>query len=586
MSPATITAAVPPGLARALAAMPAPSLLDRLVGYFSPQMGLQRMRARAGLALATSFGGGGYNAGRSDRTALKEYRPGIGSADADLNPGLDSIRARSRDQARNNPIATGALNTIVTSTVGTGLACQPQVDREALGLTDEQADAWEGVARRVWEAWAECPECDIEEELNFYQLQDLAFRSVLESGDVLRLRRFMWDGRRRAPKYGSFATKVQLVEADRVSNPNFGWDTDRLSSGVELDADGRTVMYWVQVAHPGDPFRISMAGRRWIAVPARSEQGERIAQLLFHKRRPGQRRGVPHLAPVIETLLQCGRYTEAELMAAVLNSFFTVFLKSDGSSEPALGLVGVNETDEEAAASAATPMGPKELRLGSGLMMELDPGEDVTFADPKRPSDAFDPFMTAMLRQVGAAIELPYEVLVKHFQSSYSASRAAILEAYKFFLGRRQWLVDVLCQPAYEDVISEAVARGILQAPGFFDSPLIRRAWLGTAWTGDAMPQLDPLKEVAAAKMKVDECFSTRDREAMAMNGSSFGGNLRQRAKEERMRRDAELIPTAAAADPDPAEPTNREDPPDALAPTWSDRTVAQLVTAAAESER
>ncbi len=43
--------------------------------------------------------------------------------------------------------------------------------------------------------------------------------------------------------------------------------------------------------------------------------------------RPGQRRGVPVLAPVIEALKQLGRYTDAELVAAVVSGLFTVFVK-------------------------------------------------------------------------------------------------------------------------------------------------------------------------------------------------------------------------------------------------------------------
>jgi capsid protein len=191
--------------------------------------------------------------------------------------------------------------------------------------------------------------------------------------------------------------------------------------------------------------------------------------------------------------------------------------------------------------------------------VDLAPGEDISIANPSRPNAAFDPFVRAILQQVGVALEIPHEVLIKSFQASYSASRASILEAWKFYRGRRRWLVRTLCQPCYEDVISEAVARGMLIAPGFFESPLIRRAWLGSVWTGDAMPQIDPLKEASAAQLRINTGTSTIDRESRESNGTTFLENHMQRRKEARMRKAdgldvevfAEAISTETAALPE-----------------------------------
>lgn len=506
-----------------------PNVVDRVVSFFNPAAGMRRLKARAQL-MVLNGGSGGYDAGRSDKKSLQRYNPRTDSALTSLHPGLETIRSRSRDQARNNPLASGAVSTTVTSTIGSGLTCQPQVDQEALGLSDEQADAWERQALRTWELWSETTECDIEDELVFGQLQELAFRSVLESGDILRLRRFLWDDEDGRPRRGgAFGTKIQLVEADRVSNPDHMQDTTKIAGGVEVDDDGRVIRYWVQTTHPGDTLFFRSAND-WSPVPARSAQtDQRLAQLMFHKRRPGQRRGVPYLAPVIESLKQLERYSEAELMAAVVSAMFTVFVKTEEPNESPLQ--GVIDADE-------TPDADKggDLFLGNGLVVDLGENEDIEVADPGRPNAEFDPFVRSILQQVGVALELPFEILIKHFRSSYSASRGALLEAWKFFRARRTWLVRSLCQPVYEDVISEAVARGLLQAPGFFEDPLIRRAWLGTVWMGDAMPQIDPLREAKASKTKIDIGTSTIDREARETNGSTFLENHQQRRKERRMR--------------------------------------------------
>ena len=145
-----------------------------------------------------------------------------------------------------------------------------------------------------------------------------------------------------------------------------------------------------------------------------------------------------------------------------------------------------------------------DYKLGPGAILDLQPNENIEIADPKRPNQAFDPFVQAVLRQVGVALELPFEILIKHFTASYSAAQAALVEAWKFFSSRRKWLSIQFCQPIYEMVITEAVAKGELNAPNFFANPTIRNAYLGAEWIGPPRGQIDQLKEVRAAQNRIE----------------------------------------------------------------------------------
>lgn len=534
-----------------------PNLLDRMIGWVSPKLALQRLHHRARAAVATRFLASGYHGGRYDRTALQEWSPYASDPDAAHLPQATTLRARSRDLTRNSPLATGAVNTSVTSVVGTGLRVRPQVDAEFLGLTEDEADTWERAALRIFRAAEKT--LDLEGELSFGQLQNLVFRSALESGDVLPIVRM-----RRRPE-DLVGTKLQIVEADRISNPQWRMDTDRLAGGVEIDAEGRVLRYHVADRHPGSRFWRATDATSWTAVEAWGRDGIRRSKLLFDKRRPGQRRGVPYLAPVIEKLKQLDRYSDAELAATVVSSLFTVFVKTEAGD----GLAPY----PEGTLAADQPDNAGDVFLDPGAIHALGPGESIETADPNRPNQAFDPFVTAMLRQIGVALELPFEVLVKHFQSSYSAARAALLEAWRFFRVRRHWLATEFCQWTYELVISEAVARGMIDAPGFFDDPLVRRAWLGTRWTGDSPGQIDPLKEGQASALYVREGFSTIDEETSKLTGGNWEENHRQRAKEARMRREAgldieptservrsETVDTPAAPDPDEDDEAERRE--------------------------
>jgi len=298
----------------------APTITDKVVEFFSPAAGLERRKARMFLALA-----GGYTSGRRDRRPTRSWRPKPADADTDILPDLDSLRSRSRDLTRNTPIATGAINTVVTSVVGEGLKLKPEIDRRVLGLTDEQAEEFEQAALAEWRLFVKS--ADFTSVDDFDELQALAFRATLDSGDVLLVRRFRED-------FGdTYGLKLQMVEADRLGNPLGKRDGQKLENGnriyagVEVNNHGRHMAYHVADVHPG---KMGAAARRKSRrVPARTKDGMPIVLHLFDRQRPDQTRGVPYLSPVIEALKQAADYSEAEITAAVVGAMFTVFVKSE-----------------------------------------------------------------------------------------------------------------------------------------------------------------------------------------------------------------------------------------------------------------
>lgn len=491
------------------------TLVDRLTAWLSPRAGAERLQSRVQMSIAM----GGYSGGKRDRRATRNWRPKQTSVNDELATDLPDLRARSRDLARNVPIATGAINTVVTSVVGDGLVLQSQIDRDVLGLTPDQAEAWQRQAEREFAIWARRP--DFASRLNFDEMQSLVLRAVLESGDVLVVRR------RRRDIPDTYGLKLQLVEADRLSNPNSRMNSDTLVDGVELDSDGVPIAYHLSTRHPDDLGR--GAGRTWKRYETgTSATGTPLILHLFHQLRPDQARGIPYLAPVIEAVKQLGDYGEAEIRAAVISAMFTVFIKQPELQDGDGTIIG-------SSAPEANVDPKREVSLGNGAIVDLGPGEDAVFADPKRPNTAFDGFVTAMSRHIGVALELPYELLLKSFTASYSASRAALEMAWQMFRSRRSWLAWKFCQPVYEWVITEAVASGRLAAPGYFADPIIREAWLGSDWIGPSRIQLDPQKEAAADQIDLQMRTKTRAQIIMERTGGSFDAKHAQLVREQRM---------------------------------------------------
>ncbi len=483
--------------------------------------------------------------------SLANWFPGIGSATSDTPESeRRTMRARSRDALRNHLVARAALMRCRTNIVGTGLICRPAVDHEALGITPEQAEEYNALLLREWETWAEDPvQCDWEGALDLYGLQALALLSAMTSGDCFAL----------TPEElrpgGLVALKVQLIEADRVCNKDQAADSRAMVDGIALSPGGVPVGCWVRDSHPGDDLQ-SATTPQWTYYPMIGAQTgrRRVLQIWNDKERPGQVRGVPYLAPILEPLKQIERYSSAELTAAVVSAMLTVFVESaesgpDGMPAPPLGA--------ESAGNEAP-----ELALGNGAIVGLAPGEKASVVNPLRPNAQFDPFFIAVVTQIGAALELPGDELLLRYNASYSAARAAMLQAYRFYTGRRWPLTQQFCQPMYGLLIDERVASGAITLPGYGD-PMRRRAWTRALWIGPARGAMDELKEAKAAQARIEAGISNEQMETAAMTGEDRGAVYAQRRREiVQRRRDGTWpqTPSAPAAAPVQADPDDDDD--------------------------
>jgi len=259
---------------------------------------------------------------------------------------------------------------------------------------------------------------------------------------------------------------------------------------------------------------------------------------------------VPILAPILEPLKQLTRWSDNELNAAVTSSLFTMFVKMDPDAFADLfdddakkGLVQRSDWSNE---------------LDNGKAINLLPGEEIQTAAMNRPNPEFDPFWTAMVRQIGMAIQIPYEVLIMHFQSSYTAARGALLLAWRLYRERRDSLAKQMCQPVYELWLENEISEGRIVAPGFFASAFIKAAWCKAMWTGDGPGSVDPEKEVNAAEKRVNLGTSTLQAESILHDGVDWEAKNRQRAREIEAQKKAGTYrapPATGAPAPPPAEP-------------------------------
>lgn len=491
----------------------------------------------AALAAASASGAQmvSHQAAASDDLATLGWNPIAASADADLLPELDTLLARSRDLHRNNGLMAGGMQTLRDNIVGSVIKLSAMPDYRLLGWTREQAREWGNATEAQFRSWGDTTECDAGRSLNLLGIALQGLGGAMLNGDAIALP--VW-----LPRPGSaWNTRLMLIEADRLCTPVGMEHRADIRGGIEFDQYGAPVAYHILKRHPGDGIG-SLVGvmsgaspMQWERIPAFTPWGRRRVIHLHDKERTGQSRGKPIVAAVMREFHMAGQYSSNELQASVANSLVAAFLESDLSPDASAALFG---DDPRTQWTQSVKQAQQIRKLKGAAVIPLPVGARLSSFTPGRPNPSFEAFMLATLRHIAAGLNLPYELLVKDFsKSNYSSARAALLEAWRYFLGRRRWLVDYWLRPIYELWLEEAVNAGAIDAPGFYAQ---RYAYSRCKFIFGGKGWVDPVKEAQAAVLRMAAGLSTLEREC-AEQGDDFEEVLDQQAIEKAMREERGL---------------------------------------------
>lgn len=448
--------------------------------------------------------------------SLINWMPNLGSGRTDLRHNeRRTLAARSYDAYRNHMVARAAATRLRTNVVGSGVVPHPSVDRRILGLSEQQADELNQQIATEWRLWAENPlECDMEGTLDFYGIQSLVEISAFLSGDTFVVTPF----EQRAGTI--YELKLQQIDSARVSNPYGNTETRTLCDGVLMTEAGLPLKYYVRDAHPDDVIQYA-GGNTWQEVDVwGSVTGKRRAfHVMNDKDQVGKIRGTPGLGCILEPLQTLEQFSRAELTAAVVSAMFTVFLKKEKDPFTGSGDLSKAFANQDNRTDVRTEQGTSVLQLAPGAILDLDQGEEPVFANPSRPNSQYDPFFMSVVTQMGAALEMPVDELMLRYQNSYTAARAAMLQAYRMYLVRRDHRKQQFYEPAYCLWFDEAVARGRVIVSGYAD-PARRAAYTRAVWTGPAKGQMDEYKEAQAASERIRNGTSNKTIETAQGSGN------------------------------------------------------------------
>ena len=476
--------------------------------------------ARASKPQDSMLDNSAFHAGSSMRPAMLSFRPSERPVDSEMVGSIELMRARSRDIIRNSSIGSGIIKLMNRGVIGDGLKLMPAMDAKVIGLSSDEVKQLEEIVEQEFALWADSSFCDTEQSNNFYNLQNLVFSSYLENGDVFVLLTNI-------PNHShNHSLSLNVIESDMCKTPRHMLSTPGVVFGVRKNKYNAPVSYFFRSNMPRSEmdaysFFANNFTEEYREVPVHNKLFHKQVLHIFESVRPGQTRGVPFLTPVLEEILQIERYATSELHASVISSKYTIFIKNEsGMSMAPNNIEGISDH-----------VNSSDIALGDGSIVELGQGQDISIANPGRPNPQFADFIEFEVNKIAMGLGIPHEVLMQKFSSSYSASRGSLLEAEKAFAKYRKFFIDAFCKPVYERFFDDLVASGRIKAPGY-DDPIKRKAYLGAYWIAPKKSQIDEVKEVNAAIMRIEAGLSNKTVETMQLTGMKFERVLEIRKKE------------------------------------------------------
>lgn len=420
-----------------------------------------------------------YESAATTRRTRGWTAPTVGPNDAILGS-LATIRDRARQATRNDGYAKAPITRLVSNIIGTGISPRSLV--EDPGLRER--------IQRLWLDWTD--ESDADGLLDFYGQQTLAVRCWLEAGECfVRLRP-------RLPEDGlTVPLQLQVIEPDLCPHTHTttapGGNTIR--AGIEVSPIGRRVAYWFYRQRP--ELGTDLGNAELVRVPAES------VVHLYDPWRAGQLRGVPQLTQALVRLHDLDKFDDATLLRQQIANLFAGFLKR--------GAVPEGETVDPLTGQTIQrdEVGPL-VGLEPGLMQELGPGESLEWSDPPDAGQTYPDFMRQQLLAVGAAADVPYELLTGDMSRINDRTVRVILAEFRRRI--QQWqeqtVVYQLCRPVWRAWMTRAALAGALDLPGtFFENPT---PWLRAKWIPQGWAYIHPVQDVQAQREAVRSGFKTR----------------------------------------------------------------------------
>lgn len=495
----------------------------------------QPLRAKAGFTSAgTGFGG-----------QMADWYPQLQSADAALLPVIDTANARADDLARNNAIASGAVQIHIDNIVGSHFRLSYKPRNKRLGINREDLAAFRADVETLWMEEAEDETgcwLDAERKRTFtMQVREIVgTHTVFNEACAIA----MWDKSARRP----CRTAIRMISPKRVSNPNNMRDSDKVRGGVRIGPNSEALAYFVRSVDSASLYGTGY-GYRWDEVRRETRFGRPQFLHIFEPTEDGQTRAANQFMRVMEQLHMLPKLQHTKLQNAIVNAMYAATIETELGSEVAMEILGADNLDnlQKYMLQMAQFHKGKGISLNGGAKAtHLLPNERLQLHTSGNVDNGYTSLEDSCLRWIARGFNVPHEALSQNYtRLSYSTARASMLEARRYFLGRRKVIASRFASTAFALWLEEKIDRGHLVLPrsasglGFYDA---KSAWCNAEWIGSGRLAIDGLKEVKESILRIEAGLSTYEKE-LAQMGEDYQEIFEQQVIEMAEREKAGLPP-------------------------------------------
>lgn len=406
------------------------------------------------------------------------------SINHDLIGELDVQRLRAEYELQNNGYVAGLVETYVQDVVGE--------DGPLLTVRSASKRYNEKLQEGFWRWWTE--QCDFLGELSGAELLKLSVRSFFPNGEFFNQMISVED----APD-GEIALRLLAIHPVRIATPIDRFADSSIVLGIERDRDGRPKTFHVRES--------DLSGLKLSAflktVPVRA-----VDMIHGYKRlEPGQARGVPWLAPVLQVIADLRDYETQVLDAARQAASWAIFLESQDPDGPAVVFT-------------------EDVEVERDVQRALPPGYTAKQMQGQQPGTQYESFHDSKLREIGRPFGMPLMTLkLDSAEHSYSSARFDGQVYHRGIRATQGWLSRIMMKRLVDQVARELELLGQLPR---------RPHEVEYLWTWPTPPHVDPSKEAAAADMRYNRIGTTSLTQECASMGHDWATIQAQRQEEER----------------------------------------------------
>ena len=412
--------------------------IDAIIGAFSPKIALSRAIARERLTELS------YHAARPTRERpLTPIAGNVSPNSSREQRDRVQLMIEARELTQNFPLVSGLLSKLALYTFGSVRYQARTSDKNINAAYEAYFDKW-------------ASKCDLSERMEFEELINSLFLSMLRDGDVgANLVRT------------ESGIKIQPVEADRIGHPFEGSSTETYTGGVKIDDQGRPVFYRV--------YKRTKEGQY---TDPQEMPAEQFIHLLDFTRSPDQVRGITALASAIDTARDVYDIVRYEKHAVKWASAQTGIVRTPSG-----------DADTWNRSQSKDANGNPLEKIEFGTLNYLREGEDITHFRNERPSVTFSGFMEVLQRDVCLGMGVPYGFFVDPNAGGGASVRLESQQANRVCARYQR-----IFKRRFLDRVKDAVIAYGIQFDGLPSCP----DWKAAKWQFPAWPSSDAGRETTA----------------------------------------------------------------------------------------